>query len=165
MGSVVVGLEADFALANISDEVPDNDFIRQYTKIDMFGTARVRAGYAMGNFMPFITGGLAFARAQSGEICPDGATGGWCLPSRHGAYDLSETRWIGGWTIGGGVEAAFNRNWTLRAEYLYVDFGKERHVLDPLGVDPNPAPPRPSASDRNADWTMHVLRATLNYKF
>lgn len=34
------------------------------TKIQEFGTIRARAGYVMGNFLPFITGGVAIGRAQ-----------------------------------------------------------------------------------------------------
>jgi outer membrane immunogenic protein len=28
-----------------------------------------------------------------------------------------------GWTVGGGVEYAFDPNWSIRAEYRYTDFG------------------------------------------
>ena len=34
------------------------------TKIQEFGTARARAGFAFGNFLPFVTGGVAIGRAQ-----------------------------------------------------------------------------------------------------
>lgn len=34
------------------------------TKIEDYGTIRARGGYAMGNFLPFLTGGLAIGRAQ-----------------------------------------------------------------------------------------------------
>ena len=33
----------------------------------------------------------------------------------------STTRW--GWTVGGGIEWAFNPNWSLAGEYRYTDFG------------------------------------------
>jgi outer membrane immunogenic protein len=33
------------------------------TQIDDFGTIRARAGYALGNFLPYVTGGLAIGRA------------------------------------------------------------------------------------------------------
>ncbi|NEU11481.1 porin family protein [Methylobacterium sp. BTF04] len=34
------------------------------TKIEEYGTVRGRAGYAFGNFLPFVTGGVAIGRAQ-----------------------------------------------------------------------------------------------------
>lgn len=34
------------------------------TRIEDFGTIRARGGYAIGNFLPFITGGVAIGRAQ-----------------------------------------------------------------------------------------------------
>jgi outer membrane immunogenic protein len=162
---LLLGLEADLSVANIRDRVPDGNFITQHTKIGALGTARARLGAQMGNFMPYLTGGLAFGQLTSGENCPPNATGGWCLPSRHGTYSLEQTNWETGWTIGAGLEVAFSSRWTLKAEYMFVDFGSQRHVLDPLGVVSNPNPPRPSASDRNADWTLHLVRAGVNYKF
>lgn len=37
-------------------------------------------------------------------------------------YDLFSLGRVG-WTVGGGVEYAFDPNWTIRAEYRYTDFG------------------------------------------
>lgn len=34
------------------------------TKIEDYGTVRARAGYAIGNFLPFVTGGIAIGRAS-----------------------------------------------------------------------------------------------------
>lgn len=37
------------------------------TKIEDLGTIRARAGYAIGSFLPFVTGGLAIGRARIGD--------------------------------------------------------------------------------------------------
>ena len=53
-----------------------------------------------------------------------------------------------------GVEAAaFAPNWTWKAEYLYLDFGKFNHSTDGGVV---------AASSRMTD---HVLRFGVNYQF
>ena len=62
-----------------------------------------------------------------------------------------------GWTVGGGVEYALNRNWSIGAEYLYMDFGKD--TLNSAG-----APSIPVTSVTFHDRSQ-VARAALNYKF
>ena len=42
-----------------------------------------------------------------------------------------------GWTIGGGIEAALTRNWLLRGEYRYADYGTQSYtVAGNFGVTP-----------------------------
>jgi MFS family permease len=65
-----------------------------------------------------------------------------------------------GKVFGAGAEWALTRNWTLRGEYLYLDFGN---------VSVN-APTVQPAGDYNtarttADLTAQVVRMGLNYKF
>jgi outer membrane immunogenic protein len=70
-------------------------------------TVRGRLGYAADRFMPYVTGGAAF-----GNI--DASTPGFPGASATNA----------GWTVGGGLEFALWRNWSIKAEYLYVDLGR-----------------------------------------
>ena len=56
---------------------------------------RGRIGYATGQFLPYITGGLAV-------MSDDGSA-------------------RAGWTIGAGLEYALARNISIKGEYLYVD--------------------------------------------
>jgi len=53
-----------------------------------------------------------------------------------------------GWTVGGGLEAVLDGPWTAKVEYLYVDLGRGGTVL---GSD--------------AEFTSHVVRGGLNYRF
>ena len=65
--------------------------------------------------------------------------------------DRAVTRRIdAGWTLGGGVEYALSRDWRLKAEYLYMDFGSERSI-DPDGD---------VYEHENA---LHVIKVGLNY--
>ena len=50
------------------------------------------------------------------------------------ATSLSQSEWRNGWTIGGGIEAALNRNWSARVEYLYLDFGSANHAWTLAGL-------------------------------
>ncbi|TXM95295.1 porin family protein [Methylobacterium sp. WL103] len=77
---IVVGIEADYTSFGRTGTTTDgvgriksrDDGVvetlsltgHSVTKINDFGTIRARAGYALGNFLPFVTGGFAIGRAR-----------------------------------------------------------------------------------------------------
>lgn len=114
-GSIVLGAEADVNLsAAKSDSVAA---FRGILKSDLkwFGSTRLRAGYAIDRFLPYLTGGLAFAGFDHDFI------GGG------GTISLSDTYF--GWTAGAGLEYAFTDNLTGRVEYRYTDYGSQSYTL------------------------------------
>lgn len=120
---IVVGAEADIAVAGIGEEGV-NDFDHNW-----LGTVRGRIGYAFDRFVLYGTGGFAWTHAEI-----DGAA--------------SDTSFHGGWTLGGGVEAAVTGNISVKAEYLYMDFTEELYANGGL-VEPD----------------LHTVRFGVNYKF
>lgn len=54
-------------------------------------------------------------------------------------------------------------NWSLRGEYLYVDFGavKSSMFVSSAQFGPNVG----NTIETSADLNAHIARATLNYKF
>jgi outer membrane immunogenic protein len=66
-------------------------------------------------------------------------------------FGASESKFQTGYVVGGGLEYAFNNNWTARAEYLYVGLGKKDFGFadDPYDVKTN----------------FSVVRAAIAYKF
>jgi outer membrane immunogenic protein len=142
-GPLVFGAEADVSwsgmrrtIQNPFGPVVANESFS--TKMDWFGTGRARLGYASSSWLPYVTGGFAFARIENRYTDPpDSAVG-------------SGTKW--GWTVGGGVEYALQSNWSVRAEYLYVDLKNTHGVL--LNVF-------------RYEWEnhFHVARVGLNYRF
>ncbi len=140
--------------------------------LDAFGTTRVRAGYATGSFLPYVTGGLAWGKAQ-GDIAVSyphlakfvelGHTlvEKWYAtnPVTYGEVDETHI----GWTIGGGFEWKLRHDISLKAEYLYVDLGKETYLFKgPL--DPSINQPFNTDSFRS-ELTFHTVRVGLNYHF
>lgn len=106
------------------------------TKVEWFGTARARVGYAFDRTLPYLTGGLAYGNIK-GYI--------------QGDYSGSGTKV--GWTLGGGVEHAFTDHLTVKAEYLYVDLGKADLVnFGPYGMG-------------HVDAKFSTIKIGLNYKF
>jgi outer membrane immunogenic protein len=84
-------------------------------KLSWFGTARARAGWLVDpRVLLYVTGGAAY-----GEVKADYTAGVLGLPLV--ASSTSSTRL--GWTVGGGIEGMLSSNWTVKAEYLYVDLG------------------------------------------
>jgi outer membrane immunogenic protein len=98
--------------------------------------------------MVYVTGGVALGRVKSklDNVYPSGV--------------ISTTSTITnvGWTIGGGIETALSPNWSVRAEYLYVDLGSERN---------NHFEPAPGLSPISYDLsvTASIARVGINYKF
>jgi outer membrane immunogenic protein len=142
-GNWVYGLEVDISLSGMKDTFlfrPPGPAVLS-TEIDWFGTGRLRFGYAAGSALFYATGGFAFAHVEN-------SMGVSCCSAR-----VSDVRW--GWTAGGGAEFAFAPQWTVRAEYLFVDIQKS-------GI----ASVAPPATGR-FEWEnrFHVARAALNYRF
>lgn len=137
-GPWVWGLEGDIDWANINGNssaagcVPNCN-----TKTDWLGTIRGRFGYAVGRFLPYVTGGLAFGDIKASQSGFAGASS-----SRAGA------------ALGGGLEFALGGPWTAKVEYLYVALGNSSCAA---GVcDQQPV---------NLNHNMNLLRGGVNYRF
>jgi outer membrane immunogenic protein len=123
------------------------------SQVDWFGTVRGRLGLTFDRWLVYGTGGFAYAKEKScaDSDFPAGAGDpfpllgifligipalcaeiGLQIARAAGAFDpvlpASISRIATGWTAGGGVEYALPStwgNWSIRAEYLFVDLGGE----------------------------------------
>lgn len=90
------------------------------------GTLRLRLGFVAEHLMPYVTGGLAYASGSpSATIAytPIGAT------SPSAVFSASRTVNTSGWSAGGGLEYGITPHLSMKAEYLYMQFGHTaRHV-------------------------------------
>ncbi len=126
--SLVFGLETDIQWTGEKDDpafcsvagCPAGSFTgTNATKLPWFGTVRGRLGFSSnpmwGPLLLYVTGGLAYGRIE--EAYTMGLTGGPLS-----AVNADATR--AGWTVGGGGEARLGHsNWSVKLEYLYMDFG------------------------------------------
>lgn len=165
---VVVGLEADYTF--FSKKGATSDQISRFTtlsdgyygavgltgqastQIEDFGTLRGRIGYAFGNFLPFVTGGLAVGQAvvnnsvtirsygyDQAAFSANQANGTRNYVDRYGyavfdpnnpalgvplprTYATTKKVVTAGIAVGGGLEYAITPNFLLRGEYQYVLF-------------------------------------------
>ena len=173
-GAIVFGVEADLGTFRMSQSVGATDFtyptfaaaytMRASVETDWLFTLRARAGWTpLPNLLIYATGGLAVTDLTVSNAFRDNA------PS-DGLGGTSTTDMRFGWTAGGGAELALARNWSLKAEYLYLDLG----TATAKGTV-TCAPPTPNLCNlvgrdsspfvTSADLTVHTVRVGLNYRF
>lgn len=150
---LILGIEADYDQASMSLVAPNSPISRvtptvggnnylvnitgsgSVTDLD-FATLRARGGWAVGNFLPYVFGGVALGHADVavagtiyGQQNPP-SNGGACLQSNNPpctpfSFPIAGGKsgeWIWGYTLGGGLDVLLTQNIFLRAEYEYVQF-------------------------------------------
>jgi outer membrane immunogenic protein len=108
----IVGPEADIAGSTLSGSSGDCGGTPGHVcggNIDVMSDIRLRFGLPLGQFMPFVAGGLALDDIHAYDDL----------------YAVSGTHWEAGWTIGAGLDYKITPNISLRLEYLYQDFGRQ----------------------------------------
>ena len=152
-GGFVFGLELDaesFRLgASRSVATAGPIFITSFDTNWLF-TARTRIGLPVTpSLLLYATTGFALTDLSVGN-------------SVAGIGAASSRGLVTGRTIGAGAEWALNRDWTLRGEYLYVDFGNV--TTNAPTAQPNPVADFNSVRS-TADLTAQIVRLGLNYRF
>jgi outer membrane immunogenic protein len=162
--NVVLGVEADFqgsTLQGTYDSYQSGGGAgwQDASKVNWWGTARGRIGYAFGTFLPYATGGLAYGNVGTNGSCTPAA---WPFSCDQSQGSVSGTHV--GWTAGAGVEYAITRNLTFKAEYLYTDLGSvdfQNYFLDSSFGGPLASP----GDDMRTKTTFSTVRVGMNYKF
>ena len=155
-GNAVLGIETDLqgtsqssSSSTIGVDVnglndPNRGFITAANseKLKSFGTVRGRVGMASDRWLFYVTGGWAYFNWSSSLAI-----------SGLGAANLSGFQ--GGGAAGLGVEALITGNWTVRAEYLY---------LQSTNISNAPFAARPDIF-LNTRFRENVFRVGVNYVF
>lgn len=188
MGSAVLGVEADLSIAGVDGSkrtggtyaynlpaaqppVTTNYPVRttSASSMDWFATLRARAGFLVTPAtLIYATGGAAFGD-PSASLTIEGA---------YYTVATGQTPWVSkasggdtkvGWTIGGGVEHKFSRNWSLKLEYLYYDLGEVTVKNDMSAALVGGAV---ASVDQIAAWKTNkfdfsgsIFRGGVNYQF
>lgn len=149
--NIVIGVEADFQGSTLKGTYFNEGGFgvtdQVGSKVQWWGTARGRIGYAFGNILPYATGGFAYGHESTfASVSGRGISEGASFGGTHG-----------GWTAGAGVEYAVTHNVTVKVEYLYTDLGTFN-----IGNEAFIGGPAGSISTRTQ---FSTVRAGLNYKF
>lgn len=128
-GSLVVGMETDLQKGGGDGNRSTNlcpgctnytDVVKDAARLDWFGTTRVRIGYPVGRFLPYVTGGIAYGSIGQSSREDIAATGKYKFSY---SYSSSETQTAVGSVYGAGLEYALTDNWRVRGEYMRVNLG------------------------------------------
>ncbi len=158
--SLVFGLESDLTYTNLATATSPAALSNGPTESVAYtsgvgshwlSTMRGRFGTTIDHLLVYTTGGFAVAGRNFNNgavvLSPDG-------------QDFSigtAARTAAGLAVGGGLEYALTKNWTLKGEYLYTDLGPGRT----LGGSSASIP----AANRQGDLDEKVVRAAISYKF
>jgi outer membrane immunogenic protein len=146
----VLGMEADGQVLvggnNNFPGAPSNN------STGFLGTVRGRAGLAFDRFLVYGTGGVAFGSGAwpNTVVATVGGIPGFFTTS---SGDTSRI----GYAAGAGVEYAFTNNWSVKAEYLFTDLGRNNRTFVLAGTG--------AGFTFNNREQNHIVRAGLNYRF
>ena len=153
---VVFGPEADLGYMNLNGSgiepgAPGGD-TRGESSSDFYTTFRGRIGVALNCWLIYATGGGIGVNYETRVI--DDCNTGNCGPDLIDAH-TKEFDW--GYTVGGGIEHAVGRHWSVKAEYLY--FALEDQSFSAQNFFRN------GPYGFKAETAGHIVRAGLNFRF
>lgn len=180
ISNVVLGIEGDVDSFHLRGNsagagvfpccAPSGFSVTSSVGSDWLATVRGRVGFAADKWLFFASGGVAvtnlkgsFAYTDNCFIVPacGGAPGG---PLTTEAMSFSNTK--AGYAVGGGIEAALWSNWSIKAEYLYVNFG----AISATGLITAPAGAIFAGSNNNPfthsfGLSANLVRLGVDYRF
>ena len=148
----VIGGEADFTLSEASGSGTESGFNNPTytisTKEHWSGTARMRLGFTpWDRLLVYGTFGAAISRVE-----------GTIFDLGQGTFALSDSKLRWGYVFGGGVELALAwENWSIKFEYLHIDYQGRAYWAPPPNANVNPRSNLPLNEDR--------FMMGINYRF
>jgi len=175
IGRTVLGVEGDFSLASIKGSITtlnsaDNQIAAVGdTHVKTLASIRGRLGYAFNEILVFGTGGIAFktqdgSRTQYATASTSGAAADFStIPvfvEKHSSSNV-------GWTVGGGAEYAFDKNWSVTSSYRYTKWRNSSND-NPLALSTVFNYVAPGNSNGRVSYSTssdQTVRMGVNYKF
>jgi opacity protein-like surface antigen len=161
-GNLVFGIEADLQSLHLNSAgtshadygmVPgspaDSFTVTSYGNANWMFTARPRIGFVTPNqWLFYVTGGLALTRLQTDFSFIDG----------YGASESGRLNTVkAGYAVGGGVEVPLTDRFSVKADYLHVEFANTAGAVTANTID--------QVFTHSGDLRADIVRAGLNYRF
>lgn len=141
-GKLLIGAEADIGFGSISSSNTFGPRANGTGTINTLGTARVRAGYVWNQAVLYLTGGYA-GTGLNGKVSDF---------SRAPGLLLSESHYLNGYAVGGGIEYAVTTKVSLKGEYIFTGFNSERYFPGTRG-------------SLSSGANVNLIRLGVNYHF
>ena len=143
-GQFVFGVEFSGSWADISGShnallTPADTYSSEMNTILLF-TGRV--GMTFDRMLLYVTGGGAWARNEFTYTASPGV----------GTSITKQNRT--GWTVGAGIEYGLSPNWSIAAQYNFIDLGDKDVTFG-----------APTVFTASADQELHLATVRLNYRF
>jgi outer membrane immunogenic protein len=147
VGAWVFGIEGDGSAVQFDGQGVETLFtgFRVQTTEHWLATARGRLGYAQDKWLLYVTGGGAWAEVETVNYL-----------SATPALSAIQKDTLSGWTVGVGAEYALGYGWSIKGEYLYIDFSEKTFFTATTPV---------ALAEFNVRLRQSVARFGLNYKF
>jgi outer membrane immunogenic protein len=171
VGRLVFGVEGDWTWTNIKGDSTETtnvggliQTIALSTRVNWLATAAVRVGVVTTDrWLNYVKVGFALAD-ETHNLRIDQAVVGVGSTSS----DLSGGRLHTGFLIGVGTEYAFFSNWSVKAEYNYMQFADQTVIL--TGTQALNIPPAQVGTITNIQAVdirqqLHLFKVGLNYHF
>ena len=147
--NIVVGVDTDWVWGDMDESDSRTYNVGQTNEFKLdgklkekwAGSTRARVGYAVDRWMPYIAGGVAYAKVDSH----------FRVKNADSTISYSDSDTLTGWTIGAGFDYAMTDHIILRAEYRYTDFGDEDYSKNNIKY--------------NVDYKTNDFRVGVAYKF
>jgi outer membrane immunogenic protein len=145
VGTWVFGIEGDGSVVQSDGQRIETNFpgFRVQTTEHWLATARGRLGYAQDKWLLYVTGGGAWAELQTTNYAPVGGLA------------AIQKNTLSGWTVGVGAEYALGYGWSIKGEYLYMEFGSSTFFTPTTPV---------ALTEFNVKLRQSVARFGMNYK-
>jgi outer membrane immunogenic protein len=171
LGNWIAGIEADIDASHITSSASacfpgfgTGVCGTRDTDVKALGTVRGRLGYAFNNLLVYGTGGWAWEHGTNtiqftclGPGCPRTSAVPPTSPAPT-SVDVDPS----GWAAGGGLEWAFLPNWTLRAEYLHLQFDG---ITEDRSKTSSFVPSLSVTSHVSSNASVDTVRVGVNYLF
>jgi outer membrane immunogenic protein len=141
LGAWVFGIEGDLSYTDIRGSTTSPFNVDISTRLNWVGTVTGRLGIAWDRTLVYAKAGAAFGETSFSAQVP--------LVFR--GKDTSA-----GWTVGAGAEYALWDNWSVKAEYNYIDLGTRTITATSPGG---------ASITADAKASEHVLKLGANYRF
>jgi outer membrane immunogenic protein len=143
LGAWVFGIEGDLSYTDVRGTTTAPLGASVDTRANWIGTVTGRLGFAWDRTLLYAKAGAAFSEGSYRASVPLVVD-----------FQGKDTR--AGWTVGAGAEYALWDNFSVKAEYNYIDLGTRTVTL---------TPPAGASILADAKITEHMIKLGANYKF